>query len=123
MGYYTNFEFSTKNNKYKVSDIAYYMKKEAHKSDKYYPFKNRFDEYLFEDDVFDIEMDSNGECKWYEHNEEMIELSKQFPETVFCLYGNGEENGDTWYQYYKNGKSQYCPAKISYDEYDESKLA
>lgn len=122
MGYYTSFELSTKNNKYKVSDIIYYMKKESHKTDKYYPFKNSFDEYLFEDDVFDIKMYSNGEYEWYEHHEEMFELSKQFPETVFCLYGNGEENGDTWYTYYKNGKKQYCPAKITYDEYDESKL-
>lgn len=122
MGYYTRFELSTKNNKYKVSDIIYYMKKEEHRTEKYYPFKNHFDEYLFEEEVFDFEMDSNGECKWYEHDEEMIELSKQFPETVFCLYGNGEENSDTWYTYYKNGKKQYCPAKITYDEYDESKL-
>ena len=76
-----------------------------------------------EEEVFDFEMYSNEERKWYEHDKEMIELSKQFPETVFCLYGNGEENGDTWYKYYKNGKSQYCPAKITYDEYDESKLA
>ena len=122
MGYYTRFELSTKNNKYKVSDIAYYMKKEEHKTDKYYPFTNRFDKYLFEEEVFDFEMGSNGECKWYEYHEEMIELSKRFPETIFCLYGNGEETGDTWYKYYKNGKSQYCPAKITYDEYDESKL-
>lgn len=122
MGYYTRFELSTKNNKYKVSDIAYYMKKAAHNADNYYPFKHKFDNYLFNENIFDLEIDSDGEYKWYEHHEEMLELSKQFPETIFCLYGNGEENGDTWYQYYKNGKSQYCPAKITYDEYDESKL-
>lgn len=123
MGYYTTFELTTKNNKYKVSDIASYMKKAANETDKYYPFKHCLDEYLFEDGISDIEMDSYDCCKWYGHHEEMIELSKQFPETVFCLYGDGEESGDTWYEYYKNGKSQYCPAKITYDEYDENKLA
>lgn len=122
MGYYTRYELSTIDNKHKVSDIIYYMKKEAFKTDKYYPFEHCFDKYLFEEEIFDFEM-SSDECKWYENHEEMIELSKHFPETIFCLYGDGEETGDTWYKYYKNGKSQYCPAKITYDEYDESKLA
>lgn len=121
MGYYTRFKLNTINNKYKVSDIICYMKKASHESDAYYPFKREFDDYLFDESISDFEMDS-VESKWYEHHEEMIELSKRFPETIFCLYGDGEENGDTWYKYYKNGKSQYCPAKITYDEYDESKL-
>ena len=55
-------------------------------------------------------------------NKEMIELSLQFPNALFQLYGDGEENGDTWYTYYKNGKKQYCPAKITYDKYDENEL-
>lgn len=121
MGYYTRYKLSTIDNKHKASDIAYYMKKEAHKAEKYYPLEHCFDKYLFEEKIIDFEMCSD-ECKWYEHHEEMIELSNHFTETIFCLYGNGEENGDTWYRYYKNGKSQYCPAKITYDEYDESKL-
>ena len=56
------------------------------------------------------------------NDEEMLELSKHFPDTVFCLHGEGEESGDLWYCYYKNGKSQYCPAQIVYEEYDEAKL-
>lgn len=122
MGYYTRFTLTTNNNKYKTSDIAYYMKKASHESEKYYPFEYELDDYLFNESISDLEMKSD-QCKWYEHHEEMVELSKHFPETVFCLYGDGEENGDTWYTYYKNGKSQHCPAKITYDEYDESKLA
>lgn len=71
-------------------------------------------------------IDTNGESidsvKWYSHQKDMKEVSKQFPELVFKLSGEGEEAGDIWIEYYKNGKIQECPAKITYDEYDESKL-
>ena len=78
--------------------------------------------YLLDEDVYDLELGLTDTYKWYDYDEEMLELSKQFPETVFCLYGDGEESMDVWYKYYKNGKSQYCPAKVTFDEYDESKL-
>lgn len=36
--------------------------------------------------------------KWYDHVEDMIKLSKVFPETLFILDGWGEELGEsfTW---------------------------
>lgn len=61
-------------------------------------------------------------CKWYDHDADMISFSKQFPETLFTLNGEGEEAGDLWIKYYKNGKTQYCHAVITYDEFDENKL-
>lgn len=125
MGYYTCFDLSTKGNKtYKVSEIVSYMKKEYDKSDryKYYPFEYNFDRELENDTISDLELYCMEEAKWYDHDIEMLELSKQFPEVVFCLYGDGEETEDIWYTYYKNGKSQYCPVKFVFDEYDESKL-
>lgn len=42
--------------------------------------------------------------KWYEHEEEMIEFSKQYPDTVFKLHGEGEERDDVWEKFFKNGK-------------------
>ena len=125
MGYYTNYEFGTKGNKtYKVKDIVSYMKEQYKKSneDKFYPFSYEFEYYLNDESTYDFELNSDGDVKWYYSDEEMIELSKQFPETVFYLYGVGEESGDLWYAYYKNGKSQFCPATITYEQYDESKL-
>lgn len=124
MGYYTTYEFGTKDNKaYKAKDIASYMKEQYDKSNrnKFYPFHREFEGWMLNEDIFDFEMYTD-EVKWYYHDEEMLELSKQFPETVFYLYGVGEENGDLWYKYYKNGKSQFCPATITYESYDESKL-
>lgn len=123
MGYYTNYEIGTKDNKmYTVKDIASYIKEKSDKEDKFYPFSYEVEDYLNDEYFYDFELYSDGATKWYHYNEEMIELSKQFPETVFYLFGEGEENGDLWYTYYKNGKSQYCPATITYETYDESKL-
>lgn len=122
MGYYTYFELSTKENKYPITNIMMYMKKEFKKDDWFYPFESEIDNLLFVEEKNDFSLDCDDVAKWYEHDEEMIELSLQFPQTVFCLYGEGEENGDLWYKYYKNGKMQVCEAKITYDEYDENKL-
>jgi hypothetical protein len=52
----------------------------------------------------------------------MIKMSLQFPDLIFQLKGEGEEPEDIWIKYYKNGKVQVCYAKITFDEYDETKL-
>ena len=124
MGYYTRYELTLQNKgNYYTSNIVSYMKEMniASNGEMFYPFDHEFDYYLKSDknNYFDMESD---ECKWYDHDEEMLELSREFPNAVFCLYGVGEESEDIWYTYYKNGKSQYCPARIVFDEYDESKL-
>lgn len=63
-----------------------------------------------------------SEIKWYDHDDDMLKLSLQFPDNVFDLYGEGEEATDMWHTYYKNGKMQHCPASIEFDPYDEKKL-
>lgn len=72
-------------------------------------------------------IDSRGYCsdhtKWYQHDEDMIKLTKAYPGWVFELHGEGEESGDFWNKYYKDGKMQLCGGKIVYPPYDESKLA
>lgn len=42
--------------------------------------------------------------KWYDHIEDMIKLSKVFPETLFILDGWGEELGDVWRELYMDGE-------------------
>jgi hypothetical protein len=67
---------------------------------------------------------STQACKWYDHDQDMLEFSKVFPKVLFTLEGEGEEGGDLWKAYYKNGKQQTCPAKITSikDKFDKSKL-
>ena len=60
--------------------------------------------------------------KWYDHDKDMRIISTKFPDVVFILKGEGEESGDLWIKYYKNGKMQGSTAKVVYEEFDESKL-
>jgi hypothetical protein len=82
--------------------------------------------YITEDTDFNYaisELDEFGqECKWYSHQEDMKKLSKKFKDALFELEGKGEESGDIWKEYYKNGKMQRCAAKMIFDEYKEHLL-
>ena len=62
------------------------------------------------------------DCTWYDHEEDVKEFSKKHPEIIFELNGTGEESGDMWIKYFKNGKVQSCYAQITYEPYDENKL-
>lgn len=60
--------------------------------------------------------------KWYDWESDMREYSKHRKNVLFKLTGEGEEAGDLWHAYFKNGKSQICKARITYDSYSESLL-
>jgi len=62
------------------------------------------------------------QAKWYSWNNDMSSLSKMFPDVLFTLNGVGEEHGDIWRAFFKNGKSQMSKAVLMYEPYDESKL-
>lgn len=53
--------------------------------------------------------DSKNDAKWYDHTDDMISLSKVFPDMQFRLHGIGEEDNDIWYHYFHNGADEYCP--------------
>lgn len=61
--------------------------------------------------------------KWAEHDEDMIRLSRNFPQVLFVLDGAGEEDGDLWRTYYLSGLLQYAPAQITYPPFDPRELA
>lgn len=77
-------------------------------------------------DVFerggDLDFGYYAYAKWYDYDIDMMKLSMRFPSLVFILHGNGESSEDLWDAYFKDGKIQYCPARIVYDEYNEDAL-
>lgn len=52
----------------------------------------------------------------YEHDYDLIEFSKKYPNALFILDGVGEEYPDIWRKYFKNGK-------MYREDFGESKLA
>lgn len=86
-------------------------------------FDNAEDDY---DSPFAYAFEKNGETadaiKWYEHEEDLLKLSKKHPGVIFTLSGEGEDSGDLWRKYFLNGKMQRAPAIITYDPFDSKKL-
>lgn len=72
--------------------------------------------------AFDHNGDTYDTTTWYDHEREISEFSKLYPDYLLKLYGEGEENSDMWIKYFKDGKVQYSKAVITYDDFDEAKL-
>lgn len=62
------------------------------------------------------------QVKWYDCVEDCKEVSKAFPNLVITVEGDGEEQGDQWKAYFKDGKVQVCKAIVTFEPFDESKL-
>jgi len=109
MGYYTNFELSWI---WPPEKFSYEEEAEIEN------FVSESENYGFYDAY-----DDNGESlKWYDWKEDMKGFSKKYPETLFTLIGKGEESGDLWKAYFKDGKMQLVEAQITYEKFDLEKL-
>ena len=73
-------------------------------------------------------LQEDGSCEergsGYNILKDLENFSKKYPRSIFKLKADWDSGfGDPPTIYYiKNGKKQECKAKITYDEYDESKL-
>jgi hypothetical protein len=70
-------------------------------SDRYTP--KSFDAAIGEDSM-----------KWYNHEEDMITLSKEYPNILFVLEGIGEEFPDAWRKWFHNGQFEESYAEVIY---------
>lgn len=81
---------------------------------------NRWEEEGFLYDMLNNDLDS---LKWYgEMIKGMKDASLSFPDVLFIVHGEGEENTDIWDEYYLNGKYYKNEAIITMPEFDISKL-
>jgi len=74
--------------------------------------------YDYIEKEYDLHFDNNGGIydKWYDHEEQMMDISEKFPKYVFKLYGYGEDATDIWAKYFQNGEIQNDPVEIIYPE-------
>ena len=66
--------------------------------------------------ALDYAGNSGESCKWYNHEENLVDTSFMFPDVKFTLSGEGEEAGDIWKLYVINGKTERVRAKVTFDE-------
>ena len=84
--------------------------------------------WLEHDENFSSELEDfqesrmNGYTKWYEHDGDMLRLSRTFPEVLFVLWGEGEAPEDLWKCYYLDGRVQEAPARVEYPPFDPHEL-
>lgn len=55
-------------------------------------------------------------AKWYSYEEDTITASKQYPEVLYCVTGEGEERDDNWIFYAKAGEWERCLGTIVYEK-------
>lgn len=53
--------------------------------------------------------------KWYDWQKDMVEISGKYPHLLFELDGEGEESGDIWKAWARNGKVVVSEARIVFD--------
>jgi hypothetical protein len=97
MGYYTDFDFS--NNEPEViqaiESVSGYGESES----------GRYDD-----------------IKWYSWEDNIKAVSLQFPDKIIMISGEGEEQGDVWEAYARNGKLKILKAEVTIPDFDESML-
>lgn len=126
MGYYTHYSFEIhsygENKTIEDRDVATKILEMTEENDRFYPLVQEIEnnggaEYYT--GRHGLELEYSESVKWYEHDDEMRELSLEFPELTFKLHGCGEEDGDIWDAYYRDGKScRYEPVMPKFNEND-----
>lgn len=70
----------------------------------------------------DVETGCSGFTTWYDWQSDMSLLSSRFPELIFVLYGENEDDKEPWVAYFKNGRMQFGYAEVVYPTFDQNKL-
>ena len=65
---------------------------------------------------------AGDEMKWYDHEDDMIELSKKHSDVVFIVEGIGEEFPDAWRMWVHNGEMEKVYAEIKYSSPKNTKF-
>lgn len=59
-----------------------------------------------------VKLNSDEYISWYDHDADMRQLAKMFPEFSFTLEGEGEDRFDWWLTYYHGKIRRACEAMV-----------
>ena len=57
-------------------------------------------------------------AKWYSRQDDVISVSKDHPNCLFVITGQGEDPSDKWMCWVKDGVYHHCEAEITYKQPD-----
>ena len=69
-------------------------------------------DYRLDRDNHTASFDGYDAVKWYDHDTDMLEISREFPDMTFKLMGQGDDADDRWYTLYHNGTCECIQAEI-----------
>lgn len=90
MGYYTNFVITAFTDEGPLD---------------YDALRSHFDEDFFYDEFSD-DHSIHTYSKWYDYESDMHDVSTANPDVTYRVYGVGEESGDEWVTFFKNGQME-----------------
>lgn len=108
MGYYTDYELSVKGDPGALDEFNQVASDRAQTFDDYHPL-----------DYFVRGVEFNA--KWYYWKDDMEALSKRFPALLFTIDANGENSGDIWRAYIRNGKIKRIEPELTWPKVDLDK--
>ena len=127
MGYLTDFTLKVEksDSKTKICDIVNAMAElQKENANIFYLFTD----YINHEVKYPLDFDCKAfemfchKAKWYEHDLDMADQSKKFPDVIFRLECKGEERDALWEVYYQNGKKAVCEAKVIFPTFNPDDL-
>jgi hypothetical protein len=106
MGYYTHFKLEVTPDVERVKFDILVAEERLHMSSGYLEYE----------DIPPLLCGDGDAWKWYDCDADVAAWSKQLPDALFVLVGEGEEQGDTWRLYAKGGEVERIVPEIVWPE-------
>lgn len=68
------------------------------------------------------DLECESPVNWFSEEEDMLELSREFPDVRFEVHGEGDNQGDIWEDHFLNGMTYRSHAEITIPEFNPELL-
>lgn len=101
MGYYTKYEIQFFSGDKELN----FAEADAIFGDPEFDIGYSLDDYASDNEDLGPFSVGGDDIKWYDHDKDVMKISVKHPELTIILDGKGEESGDIWRKFFRNGKS------------------